>query len=342
MSVVLVTGGAGYIGSVVSRTLLARGHRVVVLDNLSEGHRAAVPGEALFIRGDLEDRGLVEEILRTRSVEAVMHLAACCLVGESVSDPQKYFDNNLVRGMALLRAMRDAGVGRLIFSSTAAVYGEPDEVPITEGHPTRPVNPYGLSKLMFEQVLQAFSQAYGLRYVTFRYFNAAGAGRDCGEDHQPESHLVPLVLDQALRLQGLKPGMAAGGLTVYGSDYPTPDGSCLRDYIHIEDLALAHVLALEKIEDLPGSIFNLGNGQGFSVLEVIRQASEVTGQEIPYALGPRRPGDPAVLVASAEQARVRLGWQPQFPDLKDIIQSAWEWHRRFPRGYERREKVKVQ
>ena len=337
MSVVLVTGGAGYIGSVVSRTLLARGHRVVVLDNLSEGHRAAVPDEAFFVHGDLEDRELLEEIMRSRAVEAVMHLAACCLVGESVTDPQKYFDNNLVRGLTLLQAMRTAGVGRLVFSSTAAVYGEPDEVPISEDHPTRPVNPYGLSKLMFEQVLQAFSRAYGLRTVTFRYFNAAGAGRECGEDHQPETHLIPLVLEQALRLQGVKPGAPEGGLTVFGSDYPTPDGSCLRDYIHIQDLALAHVLALEKIEDLPGSIFNLGNGQGFSVLEVIRQASEITGLEIPYALGPRRPGDPAVLVASAEQARVRLGWKPQFPDLKDIIQSAWEWHRRFPRGYDQGE-----
>jgi UDP-glucose 4-epimerase len=204
LSNVLVTGGAGYIGSVVARTLLARGHRVVVLDNLSEGHRAAVPEKAVFIQGDLEDRIRLEEIFRAQAIEAVMHLAAFCLVGESVIDPQKYFDNNLIKGIALLKAMRGAGVRRLVFSSTAAVYGEPDEVPIREDHPTRPVNPYGFSKLMFEQVLQAYQQAYGLRYVTFRYFNAAGAGRDCGEDHHPETHLIPLVLD-------LYAGAAAAG-----------------------------------------------------------------------------------------------------------------------------------
>jgi UDP-glucose 4-epimerase len=237
--------------------------------------------------------------------------------------------------------MRGARVERLVFSSTAAVYGEPDELPIREDHPTRPVNPYGFSKLMFEQVLQAYHQAYGLRFVAFRYFNAAGAGRDCGEDHHPETHLIPLVLDQALRLKGLKAETPEGGLIVYGSDYPTADGSCLRDYIHIQDLALAHVLALEKIEEQSGSVFNLGNGQGFSVLEVIRQAAEVTGQDIPYTLGPRRPGDPAVLVASSERARRFLGWEPQFPALKDIIHSAWEWHRRFPQGYEKSEKVEV-
>ena len=334
MSNVLVTGGAGYIGSVVSRTLLARGHRVAVLDNLSEGHRAAVPDEAVFIQGDLEDQDRLEKVFRSQAVEAVMHLAAFCLVGESVVDPQKYFDNNLIKGIALLKAMRAAKVSRLVFSSTAAVYGEPDELPIREDHPTRPVNPYGLSKLIFEQILQTYHQAYGLRFVTFRYFNAAGAGRDCGEDHHPETHLIPLVLDQALRLKGLKAETPQGGLIVYGSDYPTADGSCLRDYIHIQDLALAHVLALEKIDEQSGSVFNLGNGQGFSVLEVIRQASEVTGQDIPYTLGPRRPGDPAVLVASSERARRFLGWEPQFPALRDIIHSAWEWHRRFPRGYE--------
>ncbi len=212
MSNVLVTGGAGYIGSVVARTLLARGHRVVVLDNLSEGHRAAVPEKAVFIQGDIQDQDRLEEIFRARAIEAVMHLAAFCLVGESVVDPQKYFDNNLIKGIALLKAMRAGGVGRLVFSSTAAVYGEPDELPIKEDQPTRPVNPYGFSKLMFEQVLQAYQQAYGLRYVAFRYFNAAGAGRDCGEDHHPETHLIPLVLNQALRLKGLKAGNARGGL----------------------------------------------------------------------------------------------------------------------------------
>jgi UDP-glucose 4-epimerase len=281
----------------------------------------------------LGDQDRLEEIFRAQAIEAVMHLAAFCLVGESVVDPQKYFDNNLIKGLSLLKAMRAAKVERLVFSSTAAVYGEPDELPIREDQPTRPVNPYGLSKLMFEQVLQAYHQAYGLRYVTFRYFNAAGAGPDCGEDHHPETHLIPLVLDQALCLKGLKAEMPEGGLIVYGGDYPTADGSCLRDYIHIQDLSLAHVLALEKIDEQSGSVFNLGNGQGFSVLEVIRQASEVTGEEIPYRMGPRRPGDPAVLVASSERARRFLGWEPQFSDLRDIIHSAWEWHRRFPQGY---------
>ena len=333
MSEVLVTGGAGYIGSVVCRTLLERGHRVVVLDSLTEGHRAAVPPGVPFYQGDLGDSVLLEDIFDKHAIAGVVHMAAYCLVGESVTDPEKYFLNNVVQGLALLRVMRLCGVKNIIFSSTAAVYGEPRESPITEEHPTVPINPYGLSKLIFEQALETYRQAYGLRYVTFRYFNAAGAAPDCGEDHHPETHLIPLVLDQALRQQERKTTPPGEGLTVFGRDYPTPDGSCLRDYIHIRDLALAHVLALERLGNLPVSIFNLGNGQGFSVLEVIRQAAEVTGVDIPYAVGPRRAGDPAVLVASAERARRYLGWKPQFPDLREIIRSAWDWHGGHPEGY---------
>lgn len=333
MSEVLVTGGAGYIGSVVCRTLLERGHRVVVVDSLVEGHRAAIREGIPFYQGELGDPVLLEKIFDNHPVAGVVHLAAFCLVGESVDDPEKYFSNNVVQGLTLLRVMRSRGIRNIIFSSTAAVYGEPRESPIPEDHCTAPINPYGLSKLVFEQALETYRRAYGLRYVTFRYFNAAGAAPECGEDHHPETHLIPLVLEQALRLQGRKPAIPGQGLTVFGRDYPTPDGSCLRDYIHIRDLALAHVLALERLEDLPVSIFNLGNGQGFSVLEVIRQAAEVTGVDIPYAVGPRRAGDPAVLVASAERARRYLGWEPQFPDLREIIRSAWEWHRGHPEGY---------
>jgi UDP-glucose 4-epimerase len=333
MSAVLVTGGAGYIGSAVCRTLLERGHRVVVVDNLAEGHRQAVPLGATFYQGELGDPVLLEKIFQGHAVAGVVHMAACCQVGESVADPEKYFLNNVVQGLTLLRVMRFQGIRKIIFSSTAAVYGEPRESPITEEHPTAPINPYGLSKLIFEQALESYRQAYGLRYVTFRYFNAAGAAPDCGEDHHPETHLIPLVLLEALRLQGGKPPTAAKGLTVFGDDYPTPDGSCLRDYIHIRDLALAHVLALERLEDLPVSLFNLGNGRGFSVLEVIRKAAEITGTDIPYTIGPRRAGDPAALVASAERARRILGWEPQFPDLGEIMRSAWEWHRGYPAGY---------
>jgi UDP-glucose 4-epimerase len=333
MGEVLVTGGAGYIGSVVCRTLLERGHRVVVVDSLLEGHRSAVPRGAFFYQGEMGDPVLLGKIFDNHAIDGVVHLAAFCLVGESVADPEKYFSNNVVQGLSLLRAMRARGVRRIIFSSTAAVYGEPQGSPITEEHPTAPINPYGLSKLIFEQALETYRQAYGLQYVTFRYFNAAGAAADCGEDHHPETHLIPLILKQAVRLQRGQPGLSEEGLAVYGGDYPTPDGSCLRDYIHIRDLALAHVLALEKLDRLPVHIFNLGNGQGFSVLEVIRKAAEVTGVDIPYTVGPRRAGDPAALVASSDRARRYLGWEPQFPHLGDIIRSAWEWHRGHPEGY---------
>jgi UDP-glucose 4-epimerase len=335
MKHVLVTGGAGYIGSVVCRTLLERGHSIVVLDNLEEGHRSALPAKGGFFQGDLADQTLLKEIFRTHRIETVVHLAANCLVGESVHHPEKYYENNVSNGLALLKAMRASGVKKLVFSSTAAVYGEPLSSPIEETHPTRPVNPYGHSKLIFEQILEWSARAYDLKYVTFRYFNAAGAMDGLGEDHDPETHLIPLVLQRALKEAEDPSGETVQNpLTVFGLDYPTPDGSCLRDYVHIQDLALAHVLALEKLDHLQQRIFNLGNGEGFSVLEVIEMARQITGREIPYLEGGRRPGDPAVLVASSSLARKVLGWEPGYPDLKDIIASAWDWQRKFPRGYQ--------
>jgi UDP-glucose 4-epimerase len=335
MGYVLVTGGAGYIGSAVCQTLLERGHAIVILDSLEEGHRSALPSKGIFFQGDLGDQTLLNEIFKAYPIDAVVHLAAYCLVGESVQDPEKYYDNNVSKGLVLLKTMRAAGVKKIVFSSTAAVYGEPLSTPIEETHPTRPVNPYGHSKLIFEQILDGYAQAYGLKYVTFRYFNAAGALDRLGEDHEPETHLIPLILRRALIEAGtLSAQKVIDTLTVFGLDYPTPDGSCLRDYIHIQDLALAHVMALEKLDHLQQAIFNLGNGRGFSVLEVIEMARKVTGRDIPFQKGDRRPGDPAVLVASSERARKTLGWDPVYPDLKAIINSAWNWHQRFPRGYE--------
>jgi UDP-glucose 4-epimerase len=334
MGYVLVTGGAGYIGSVVCQTLLERGHSIVILDSLEEGHRSALPSKGIFFQGDLGDETLLKEIFNAYPIGAVVHLAAYCLVGESVQDPEKYYGNNVTKGLVLLKTMRAAGVKKIVFSSTAAVYGEPLSTPIEEVHSTRPVNPYGHSKLIFEQILDWYAQSYGLKYVTFRYFNAAGALERLGEDHEPETHLIPLILRKAQSETDVSSAQVKDPLTVFGLDYPTPDRSCLRDYIHIQDLALAHVLALEKMDHLRQAIFNLGNGRGFSVLEVIETAREVTGRDIPYQKGDRRPGDPAVLVASSGQARKTLGWEPVYPDLKAIIASAWNWHQRFPRGYE--------
>jgi UDP-glucose 4-epimerase len=335
MQHVLVTGGAGYIGSVVCQTLIERGHPIVVLDSLEEGHRQALPLNAGFFQGDLGDEILLRKIFESYPVGAVLHLAAYCQVGESVQDPEKYYGNNVSKGLVLLKAMRVFGVNKIVFSSTAAVYGEPLSTPIVETHPTQPLNPYGHSKLIFEQVLDWYQKAYGLKYVTFRYFNAAGALDRLGEDHHPETHLIPLVLRGPLtEIQGYSMKGAEEPLTVFGLDYATPDGSCLRDYIHVRDLALAHVLALERLDDLPMRIFNLGNGQGFTVLEVIEAAGRISGRNIPFRSGERRQGDPAVLVASSTQARKVLGWEPQYPDLEEIISSAWRWHQKFPKGYE--------
>jgi len=324
---ILVTGGAGYIGSHAVKELVKAGHRVTVLDNLSKGHRAAVYNAPL-IQADLADKSFLTELLRAQKIEAVMHFAASSLVGESMQRPAAYYQNNVVNGLNLLEAMREGGVPYLVFSSTAAVYGEPVQTPITENHPTLPTNPYGATKLAVEEALAWYYRAYGLKYISLRYFNAAGADPDgdLGEDHDPETHLIPLVLKAAL---GQLPAVK-----VFGSDYPTPDGTCIRDYIHVTDLAAAHVLALEALAGgSEPAIYNLGNGSGYSVLEVIRTAEKVTGQSLPAVFAGRRPGDPAVLVASPEKIRRELGWEPRYGDLPTIIETAWRWHQNHPQGF---------
>lgn len=319
---VLVTGGAGYIGSVVAEELLKAGHQVVVYDNLSQGHRQAVPPGAELIEADLADAAAVRAALRRHRIQAVVHLAANLLVSESAANPAKYFRNNVANSLNLIEAMVELGVARLVFSSTAAVYGEPRRLPILEEDPTEPTNPYGESKLAVERMLPWYEAAYGLNYVSLRYFNAAGASGRCGEDHRPETHLIPQVMQVAL---GKGPYVE-----IYGTDYNTPDGSGVRDYIHVTDLAAAHVLALERGR----GIYNLGNGEGFSVRQVIEMARAVTGRPIPTVERPRRPGDTAVLVASAAKIRAQLDWRPRFPDLRTIIETAWSWHQRHPNGYQ--------
>ena len=322
---IFVTGGAGYIGSHTVRLLLEAGHKVRVYDNLSEGHAAAVP-EGLLHEGDLADERRLAEAL-AGGFDAVVHFAASCAVAESMANPEKYYWNNVVASLRLLAAMRQAGVGRIVFSSTAAAYGNPVRTPITEDHPTEPINAYGRTKLDFEHALASYAAAYGLGYVSLRYFNAAGAAPDAriGEDHDPETHLIPLVLQAAL---GRRDAVA-----IFGTDYPTPDGTCIRDYIHVYDLAQAHILALEAIRPGQGLTFNLGNGAGYSVRQVIEAAGRVTGRPIPTKEGPRRAGDPAVLVASSDHIRRALGWKPRYPDLETIIETAWRWHQAHPEGY---------
>jgi UDP-glucose 4-epimerase len=320
---VLVTGGAGYIGSVVAEELTRDGHETLVFDSLYKGHRAAVVKGAEFVKGELTDGELLRAALR--GAEAVIHMAADSLVGESVTNPAKYYRNNLAAGLSLLDAMKDSGVRRLVFSSTAAVYGEPEKQPIEESDPTRPTNPYGETKLAFERALRWYEAAYGIRYASLRYFNAAGATVLCGEDHDPETHLIPIVLQAAA-------GRRAH-VEVYGDDYPTRDGTCVRDYIHVVDLARAHVLALSILGER-SAIYNLGcGGEGYTVKQVIDTAREVTGRDIEVKTGARRAGDPAVLVASSEKIRGELGWSPQFQDLRAIISSAWEWMKSHPKGY---------
>lgn len=325
---ILVVGGAGYVGSHMVHYLTSTTkHRVVVLDNLAKGHKGAVSGVELVV-GDFGDASLVSSVCHDHAITAVMHFGADSLVGESVLDPARYYENNVVKGKRLIDAARDAGVRFVIFSSTAAVYGEPLHIPICEDDPTRPTNPYGCTKLAFEGLLESYRLAYGLEYTCLRYFNAAGASHDgsIGEVHDPETHLIPLVLQVAL-------GHRAA-IHIYGADYPTPDGTCVRDYIHVTDLAAAHLLALERLAAGESSgVFNLGNGQGFSVQEVIGVCREVTQHPIPTVTAPRRAGDPAVLVASAERARAVLGWNPVLPDLRRIVETAWAWHRAHPRGY---------
>ena len=323
---ILVTGGAGYIGSVTTELLRARGEQVVVLDNLSRGHRAAVAPEVPFYEGNVGDRELVTRIVREHEVEACVHFAAFAYVGESVKEPGKYYRNNLVNTLHLFDAMRRHGVGKVVFSSTCATYGVPERVPITEDTPQRPINPYGNTKLAVEMALADYAAAHQWGFAALRYFNAAGASPDgsIGEDHDPETHLIPLVLQVPLGRRET--------ITIFGDDYPTRDGTCVRDYVHILDLAQAHILALAQC-DRGGGVFNLGNGAGFTNREVVETARRVTGHPIPAEYGPRRPGDPAELVASSERARTLLGWRPRFPDLESIVASAWRWHSTHPRGY---------
>jgi UDP-glucose 4-epimerase len=323
---VLVTGGAGYIGSVVSEELVRDGHDVVVYDSLYKGHREAVVEGARFVQADLMDADALRNALRQNGVEAVIHMAADSLVGESVTNPGKYYRNNVTAGLVLLDAMNECGVRRLVFSSSAATYGEPEKQPIEESDPTNPTNPYGETKLAFEHALRWYEEAFGIRYASLRYFNAAGATEHCGEVHDPESHLIPITLQAAA---GTRPEV-----TIFGDDYPTADGTCVRDYIHVVDLARAHILALDILGQR-SAIFNLGcGGDGYSVRQVIDVAREVTGRDIPVRVGPRRAGDPAVLIASSSRIRGELGWSPELQDLKTIIASAWDWMQRHPDGYE--------
>jgi UDP-glucose 4-epimerase len=319
---VFVTGGAGYIGSICTEELLNSGHAVTVYDNLSEGHRSAVDPRARFVLGQPDEENHILNAVQEARPEAVVHFAANALVGESMTNPGKYFHNNVANGLKLLEAARIAKVKKFVFSSTCATYGPPDRVPMTEDLPQRPINPYGESKLMFERILHWYHEIYGLEFVAFRYFNAAGASEKFGEHHRIETHLIPNVfkvpLGQAVHCE------------IYGTDYPTPDGTCIRDYIHIIDLAQAHILALAPNKQ---GFYNLGNGDGYSVRQVIQMCEKITGKKIPAIEKPRRPGDPPKLVASAEKAIRELGWKPQYPRLEDIVASAWKWHNKHPQGY---------
>ena len=320
---VLVTGGAGYIGSVAVEDLTGRGEKVVVLDNLVYGHREAVPNDVPFYEGSIGDKQLIEKIVTEHDIDACMHYSAYAYVGESVEQPAKYYENNFVETLHLLDALRDNGVKRFIFSSTCATYGVPQRIPIDEQHPQWPINPYGWSKLMVERALDSYDHAYGIRYVALRYFNAAGASERCGEDHDPETHLIPLVLKAAMG--------KISEVAIFGDDYETPDGTAVRDYIHISDLSSAHFLALDHLRAGKESQFiNLGNGNGYSVKQVIDTAKKVTGKNIPVRTAPRRAGDPPQLVGDSRKAREILGWKPQFPELEKIIESAWNWHQNHP------------
>lgn len=325
---VIVTGGAGYIGSITTAELMDAGYEVVVFDNLYQGHRQAVHPRAHFVQGDLSDREAVARLFEEHSgADGILHFASHTLVGESVERPLLYLRDNLVNAANLLEAAVEHGVERFILSSTANLFDEPVEIPIDERERIVPGSPYGESKFFIERLLYWYERIYGMRYAALRYFNAAGGTPERGEDHDPETHLIPLVLDVALGRRE--------HITVFGDDYPTPDGTCVRDYIHVVDLAQAHILALEALDRLGSRRYNLGNGAGFSVLEVVETARQVTGHPIPHVIGARRPGDPATLIASSESIRRELGWSPGYPSLTDIIASAWEWHQAHPEGYER-------
>ena len=314
---ILVTGGAGYIGGTVAQMLLDQGHNVVIYDNLCHGHRSMVPARAEFVEGELADRPGLERLLRA-GIDGVMHFAALIEAGESMKHPEIYFRNNTASTLTLLEAMLATGVNRLVFSSTAAVYGEPESAPIREDAALKPTNAYGESKLLVERMLEWLNRSHGFRYASLRYFNVAGAIEGRGEAHEPESHLIPLILDVALRRRQ--------SIKIYGQDYPTKDGTCVRDYIHVQDLAHAHLLAFNALQNQDRLIYNLGNGVGFTVREVIDSARRVTGKPISVIEEPRRPGDPAVLIASSEKISADLGWKPQYTDLDQILASAWKWH----------------
>jgi UDP-glucose 4-epimerase len=323
---ILITGGAGYIGSHAAKLFLGRGHDVTIYDNLSMGHRQAVPAER-FIVGDLNEIPRLDHLMVERRIEAIVHFAASTFVGESVREPAKYYQNNLVNTLNLMECARKNRVGRFVFSSTAATFGTPETMPITEETPQQPINPYGASKLAVERCLSDYAKAYGWGYAALRYFNAAGASSDgtIGEDHDPETHLIPLVIFAAT--------CKRPHIEIFGTDYPTPDGTCVRDYIHVDDLAEAHLLALEKLGPGVELRYNLGIGRGYSVREVIHEVEKATGKKVPVKEGPRRPGDPPVLVASSAKIQRDLGWLPRYPDLAPIVESAWNWHRTHPRGY---------
>ena len=327
MSAILVTGGAGYIGSHVVRELLHRNYQPIVLDNLQSGHRGAAK-DALLIVGDLSDPKKLKETFQSHPIDTVMHFAADSLVGESVQNPVRYFNNNVRNSLQLIEIMIEYKVNKIVFSSSAAVYGEPQSIPIGEDHPCLPTNPYGETKWIFEKALQAFHDGGKLNFISLRYFNAAGADPEgkVGEDHSPETHLIPLVIKAAL--DGIS-------VPVFGTDYPTPDGTCIRDYIHVTDLAHAHILALKKLDqEKVSGIYNLGNGNGFSVREVIETVRKISGREVASVDSSRRPGDPSRLVASSRKIRAELGWIPDFPDLETIIETAWQWHKNHPKGYD--------
>jgi UDP-glucose 4-epimerase len=322
---VLITGGAGYIGSVVVAELLRTNHEVTVYDDLSHGYRKAVPSAAKFVQGEVADRAKLDSIFSSQPIDAVMHFAAFIEAGESMKFPERFFRNNSASTLTLLEAMLAHKIRNFVFSSTAALYGDPENIPIRETDTLKPTNAYGESKLLVERMLDWFHRIHGFRYASLRYFNAAGATAELGEAHQPESHLIPLILQVALGKRD--------AISIFGTDYPTHDGTCVRDYIHVADLADAHVLALQALDKASQLIFNIGNGRGFSVREVVEVARKVTGHPIPVIEAPRRAGDPATLVASSEKIKRDLGWKPRFAELEQIVSSAWEWHKKHPAGY---------
>ncbi len=321
---ILVTGGAGYIGSIVVEQLIEAGESVVVFDNLYQGHRAAVHPDAIFVEGDLADRAAVDALFDEHRPEAVMHFASHTLVGESMENPFRYLGENVTNGLNLLQSAVRHDVRRFILSSTANLFDDPERIPIDEAERIVPGSPYGESKYILERMLHWLDRIYGFRYAALRYFNAAGASTERGEDHHPETHLIPIVLSVALGRRDK--------VIIFGDDYPTRDGTCVRDYVHVIDLAQAHILALRAL-DRGSRVYNLGNGQGFTVKEVVETAREITGHPIPAEVGPRRPGDPATLIAGSDRIRRELGWEPKYPALRDIIESAWKWHQSHPNGY---------